>query len=265
MSECKAYRCEIEEAADGGALSRAARAHAATCRACGGELRQRESLRALVIGLGKVEAPADFEFRLRARMAAAKGEGGRGRIGSRWLYSFAPVAVAACFVVVSATLYFRQAARPTTAGAPAVAAGPARNVEPDRVPSVNDEQSGSAGPAVAGGRAAQASQTDVASSKTQKLVRQSGAHGRQAREVAFKGERRANVAPRTLVYSVTGAPVITGIPVKTSAEPLRVILRDERGAERVVPMRSVSFGSQDFLARGATAKPAAAVQVGGVW
>jgi hypothetical protein len=73
------------------------------------------------------------------------------------------------------------------------------------------------------------------------------------------------VEPRTLVSSVTGAPVITGIPVKASAEPLRVILRDERGAERIVPMRSVSFGSQDFLARGAAAKPSAVAEVGGVW
>ena len=53
--------------------------------------------------------------------------------------------------------------------------------------------------------------------------------------------------------------------MKASAEPLRVILRDERGAERVVPMRGVSFGSQDFLARGASGRPSVAAEVGGVW
>src|SRR5689334_10091972 len=113
MSDCKAYRREIEEAAEGGSASAGLRAHAARCRACAEELRERESVRALVGGLGRVGAPADFEFRLRARMAAAKAEGRGGRFGgARWLYGFAPVAVAACFVVVSATLYFRQAARP---------------------------------------------------------------------------------------------------------------------------------------------------------
>src|SRR5215213_1228715 len=138
MSECKAYRREIDGAADGGRVGAGARAHATACRACGDELRVSESLRVLVGGLGKVEAPADFEFRLRARMAASKAGGGRGRFGgARWLYGFAPVAVAACFVVVSATLYFRQAARTTPAAASAVAAGPASNVEPDRAPSVN--------------------------------------------------------------------------------------------------------------------------------
>jgi hypothetical protein len=265
MSECKAYRREIEEAADGGALSPGVRAHAALCRACGGELRRGESLRALVGGLGKVEAPADFEFRLRARMAAAKSGGERGRFGGRWLYGFAPVAVAACFVVVSATLYFRQAVRPATNGAHAVAVAPAWNAEPERAPSVNDEQHGRAGLTVAGGRVAQASRTDeVVALRTQKSARQSGARGRQTREVALKAEGRTGLAPRTIEISVTGAPVITGIPVKASAEPLRMILRDERGAERVVPMRSVSFGSQDFLSRGGAARPAA-TEVGGVW
>ncbi|HEX8189157.1 MAG TPA: hypothetical protein VF586_12450, partial [Pyrinomonadaceae bacterium] len=120
MSECKAYRREIDGAADGRPLSAGARDHAAVCGACRDGLRERERLRALVVGLGKVEAPADFEFRLRARMAASKIDGGHGRFsGARWLYGFAPVAVAACFVVVSATLYFRQAARTTPAPAPA--------------------------------------------------------------------------------------------------------------------------------------------------
>src|SRR5689334_19451543 len=107
MSDCKAYRREIEEAVEGRPASADARAHLALCRACGDALRERERLRALVGGLGRVEAPADFEFRLRARMAASKIDGGHKRFGgARWFYSFAPFAVAACFVVVSATLYF---------------------------------------------------------------------------------------------------------------------------------------------------------------
>jgi hypothetical protein len=44
-----------------------------------------------------------------------------------------------------------------------------------------------------------------------------------------------------------------------------VILRDESGAERVVPMRSVSFGSQDFVSRGAAPKSSVVTEVGGVW
>lgn len=260
MSECKAYRREIDEAADG--VSAGARSHAASCRACGDELRVRESLRALVGGLDRVEAPADFEFRLRARMAASKADGGRGRFGrTRWLYSFAPVAVAACFVVVSATLYFRQATRTT----PAVAANPARNVEPDRASS-NNLQGSNAEPAIKVGEIARVNTTAVAAPKTNKPAHKMVARAvQQAHEVASRNENRAGVTSGTLVSSVTGAQVIKPISVKASAEPLRLILRDERGGERVVPMRGVSFGSQDFLARGASGRPSVAAEVGGVW
>ncbi|MFL6258003.1 MAG: hypothetical protein ACJ74T_23585 [Pyrinomonadaceae bacterium] len=260
MAECKAYRREIDEAADGGKLSGELSAHTSSCRACGDELRERERLRALVGGMGKVEAPSDFEFRLRARMAAAKMGGGHRRFGgARWLYSFAPVAIAACFVVVSATLYFRQAARTNTADAHAVAGTPAQNVEPGSAPSINNEQRGTAGTIDAGGQVVRVNPTDVASPKSHRSVRVVNARGMQSREVAVKSERHEGVGERTLVSSVTGAPVI--IPRKT----LQVILRDERGAERVVPMRSVSFGSQDFLSRGAAPKPPVVAEVGGVW
>lgn len=267
MAECKVYRREIEEAADAaGPLSAGARAHAALCRACGEELRARESVRALVGGLGKVEAPADFEFRLRARMAAAKADEGRGRIGGRWLYGFAPVALAACFVLVSATLYFRQMVRTPAPVAPAVASAPAPNVEPGRAASVN-VQGRTNESTYAGGEVVKASTPAVAvaaAPKVRKAAYKPSARAAQMREVASVGGQRAVSAQNTLVGSVTGAQVIH-LSVKTSAEPLRVILRDERGAERVVPLRSVSFGSQDFLSREATLKQPGAANVGGVW
>jgi hypothetical protein len=262
MSECKVFRREIEEAADGGAMGADASAHAALCRACGDELRERGSLRALVGGLGKVDAPADFEFRLRARMSAAKIDRGHGRFsGARWLYGFAPVAVAACFVVVSATLYFRQAPRPQKSDATAVAVSPPRNTESDRASSINNIQSRPAeSSAVAAETVTKVNQPRVASPRTYRPVQKVNARAVQSREVAAKAVGRTGVEPGTLESSVTGAQVI-----RLSPEPLRVILRDERGAERVVPMRSVSFGSQNFLSRGTAAKSAAAVEVGGVW
>lgn len=264
MSECKAYRREIDAVADGSGVGTGARTHAAACRACGDELRARESLRALVGGLGKVEAPADFEFRLRARMAASKADGRRGRFGgARWLYGFAPVAVAACFVVVSATLYFRQAAQPSPSNTAAVAHNPARNSEPAQVPSVNS-QGRSAESGVEVKDIAQGKPATAAPPRSNKPMHRANARAVQVREVALKGERHTDVAPNTLESGVTAAQVIH-LSLKSSAEPLRVILRDERGAERVVPMRGVSFGSQDFLSRGESGRPAVAAEVGGVW
>ena len=91
MTDCKAYRSEIEESA--GELSDLALAHVESCPACGEVLRVRESLRRLVGGLERIEAPADFEFRLRARIAARRGtRGGRPFAGRRNLYGFGAVA-----------------------------------------------------------------------------------------------------------------------------------------------------------------------------
>jgi hypothetical protein len=257
MSECKAYRREIDEAADGGHVSTSA--HASSCRACGDELRERERLRALVGGLGKVEAPADFEFRLRARMATAKGNGGGGRFGgARWLYGFAPVAIAACFVVVSATLYFRQAARPADApraAAESASVGGAVQTPPGIKQDDANRSNVPVGKVVEGVPAA------VASPASHKA----GARFGRVTEVASKVEGRDKALRNTVVNSVEAARVLRPIAVKASAEPLRVILRDARGATRVVPMRSVSFGSQDFLARETALRPSAAAEVGGVW
>lgn len=263
MSECKVYRREIEEAAEGG-VSPGARAHASRCRACGDELRERSALRALVGGLGKVEAPADFEFRLRARMAASKGGGGRGRFaGARWLYGFAPVAVAACFVVVSATLYFRQAARTNAPDASAVASAPGHVVEaPQAPPSIRQDDINKSKDS--GKKVAEVAQSTI-NSPVHVASRKARPRAVQAGEAASKGEPRERVVRNTVINSVEAARIIRPIEVKASAEPLRIILRDERGAGRVVPMRSVSFGSQDFLSREAAIRPPSAAEVGGVW
>lgn len=260
MSECKVYRREIVAAADGGLMGSRARAHVTACRACRGELRERESLRALVAGLGKVEAPADFEFRLRARMATAKGDGGRARFAGRWLYGFAPFAVAACFLLVSATLYFWQSARPMPADAPTFATKPARNAEPGRVPTLKAQGSSAAA-------AMQTSPPAVVSSKTGQSANRSNLRMRQAREVASRGERRADFAKKAAVNSFTSARVLRPltIAVRSPGGPPRMILRDESGAERVVSVRAVSFGSQDFLARETALRPSGAAETGGVW
>src|SRR4051794_27356242 len=110
MSDCKVFRTQIEEAADGGALGRETASHVSTCAACGEELRVRASLRGLVRGLGRVDAPPDFEFRLRARMAASKPGGGRGLFASWFpVGGLAWAAVAICVLSVTAAVYFRQA------------------------------------------------------------------------------------------------------------------------------------------------------------
>jgi hypothetical protein len=269
MSDCKVYRREIVEGFDG-EMSRGARTHAESCRVCADELRGRERLRALVRDLGKVEAPSDFEFRLRARINASGASGRRRPLGGlRFVYAFAPVAAAACFLVVSTALYLRQASRPSPAESPSVTVAESSQ-------NVTTEKKAMA-PAV--GIDKESKQTDVevvavashsVNPPARPAVQRQRVASRQSREIAARLDARAAGLQRNTVdFSVTQAPVITGrgvtIALRASAEPMRMILRDERGAGRVVPMRAVTFGSQELLARENVSRQASAANNEGVW
>src|SRR5258708_25809082 len=66
--ECRATRREIDEG--GEHLTAQALRHVASCARCRAFQNQRTRLRDLLTSLEPVTAPADFDFRLRARMAA---------------------------------------------------------------------------------------------------------------------------------------------------------------------------------------------------
>src|SRR5260370_13172491 len=66
--ECRATRQEIDEG--GGQLSAQALRHVASCAQCLAFQNERARLRGLLTSLEPVTAPADFDFRLRARIAA---------------------------------------------------------------------------------------------------------------------------------------------------------------------------------------------------
>ena len=55
------------------------------------------------------------------------------------------------------------------------------------------------------------------------------------------------------------------IAVRTPSVPLRVVLRDESGAARVVSMNSVSFGAQELVRQGRNVVPVSYTDKKGVW
>src|SRR5215831_13455226 len=66
---CRATRREIDDADINRQLSPQASAHIAACAACRAFQSERANLRELLGSLEPVTAPADFDFRLRARIA----------------------------------------------------------------------------------------------------------------------------------------------------------------------------------------------------
>lgn len=98
---CKKCRREIDETDKDQRISDEALAHVAACTPCRTFRAERIALREMVGSLGVVSAPADFDFRLRARLAAEKSV--HPSLARR---IFAPtshaIAIAAAFVLIVA-------------------------------------------------------------------------------------------------------------------------------------------------------------------
>src|SRR5438876_2555785 len=69
---CKSVRREIDEATLSQQLTREAIEHLRACAGCRRFHEEYHALRGLMASLETVTAPADFDFRLRARLAAEK-------------------------------------------------------------------------------------------------------------------------------------------------------------------------------------------------
>src|SRR5882724_9466973 len=95
--ECRATRQQLDEG--GEQLSAQTLQHVASCARCLAFQAERARLRELLTSLEPVTAPADFDFRLRARIAAqAEGAGPRSFL-SGFALSTPAMAVAALVIV----------------------------------------------------------------------------------------------------------------------------------------------------------------------
>jgi hypothetical protein len=77
----------------------------------------------------------------------------------------------------------------------------------------------------------------------------------------------ANGAVHSNDFSSSAAPVVSlfSIPVRTPAQPLRVLLDEGRGTMRTVALQPVTFGSQKILERGAVANATADTGTEEIW
>lgn len=278
---CQKCKIEIEERdLRRERLSSAAEAHLSACASCRVFGEERLALARLVGGLEKVSAPADFDFRMRARMAA---ENRPGATRARW-FNFSPAALswplAGCLaLVVSASLYFQQQ-QPDATTAPNiqahnVSASPTpqtyvaeTTAQPERSPSVETPSS-----------------IDATSPRNSLAVRDSLASRRRVVPVRAGGRTIVETAPireqveESNTASLLGSRVRFAagnnaaksesalIPVQVSAQerPLKVFVRDTGGAARTISVESVSFGSRDVIGRPATISKASLSTNQGVW
>jgi hypothetical protein len=262
---CRSVRREIEEVAAGELLSSSANDHMKNCAQCGTFCEERLKLREMLSSLGGVEAPGDFDFRLRARLANERRAGHQPFVMRNLSFGFRSAAVAAILLLIGSALLFVSLRTPSNSSLSANATKPPSTAI-DQSP--NDGPQGSAtNLPIAANVVPKTDPSDVAEVRpippdTQEKVTTKRRSGFRRAEVAsVRGDAGPNGRLKTRDLSSTQARVLrprdamaaTGspvFPIGTSFQSMKVSLDDGRGRSRTISLPSVSFGSQRVLAQG---------------
>jgi hypothetical protein len=227
---CAPIRRELEELMVSDEFSATAAGHLQTCSDCREFQRQQMKLRQLVGSLGTVSAPADFDFRLRARLAA-DAEVPSFRFWSVTVKGLATAAVLLVFGVGAVVVWQRtREQRPNVA--PAVAEAPPQVAAPGRPEESNNREAGS----LAHGRESTPVVADITAPRRIDRPR----YVNRPKQPVSTIDSSRNVF-RSMNPAVEPAAVF---PIEASSQWLRVSLDDGRGNARTIAFPGVSFGSQ---------------------
>ncbi len=256
---CRSVRHEIDEAAPGDSLSAVASEHVKSCLECAIFSEERLKLRRLVSSLGTVEAPGDFEFRLRARLAGEK-RGSAQRFSMFNLpFGIRSAALAMLLLTIGATIVFVEL---RSSSDNAQLANKATTPPSKTIISANEANGGqqNAAPAAPLDALAPQATTPAATIKFVAAGQRANANRDKAR-LGVVASMRDNSPVKTRDLSSTGAPVLKrmdqldvyptyAVPVDDAYQSLKVSLDDGRGSSRTISLPSVSFGSQRVLSQG---------------
>lgn len=236
---------EIEEANVGQELSEVTTEHVRDCAKCQEFYESRLKLRQMVASLGTVEAPADFGFRVRARIASEASSTGGFSIGSLAI-GLPSIALATLAFLVVAGVVLR------------VWQKPANNVATVQTPSVN-------GPVIAAAQSSSAPTQGVSFSEgtNEELAANVASEGRPVKKqssqvvspLAFLRNNRTiatrdfSSLPATVIkqedaIASVEAPIFQ---IEASSQPIRVSLDYAKGGPRTISVPALSFGSERVL------------------
>ncbi len=284
--DCKVFRQEFEALSVGEQPGAKAQAHLNACLACRTFQSERLSLRQLIGSLGAVSAPPDFDFRLRARLAAAKDANNYSFHRQRFAPGLKAITVAASFTLLITTAIvfkqFQSAPLSLPATSPLTTTGNKNEGFETRPQTENNsEQLATA----AKGQEAAPVQNNSATANTgqaTQLVNNAGkpARAQDARRAAPARAERSSIISNDLALrgnptvvtplhqptaaNSTGDADAATTLLRVSSQPVRILLHDKQGAMRSVSLEPVIFGSQSFLQRAVQRRPLAA-DAEGVW
>jgi hypothetical protein len=247
---CRKVRREIEEATPGKWLSSEVNNHVSSCGACETLLREQTRLRELVASLGTVTAPDDFDFRLRARLAAEKRAETNYFAFGNFSFGLRSVAAVTMLLLVGSVLMFvsfrSHSNDPLSSG---VANNvPSKGADTAVAPAVVK----TAPPQVAGGQDKQAVDgRELLTPKRRHGLRQTelASHRDSSQGTRELSSTSAAVLKRDQLAGVYSAPAF---PIDAGYESLKVSVDDGRGTSRTISLPKVSFGSQRSLSQSPT-------------
>lgn len=247
--QCDLIRRELEELTLNEEFSVAAANHLRGCVDCREFQRQQAKLRQIIGSLDTVNAPADFDFRLRARLAADSDRSGF-RYWSFAMRGLATVAVLVVFGVAAAIVW--QTTRP----GPGVVETAEQKASPYVAPQQAEPNPEAASTQGDRSRSNEPAFADLRHTHTFDAFPNNASRRNPGRPIALKSrgpiatlERsslRANVQPIAQPMLETA----TEFSIDASLQSVKVSLDDGRGNARTISFPTVSFGSQRAVATG---------------
>jgi hypothetical protein len=256
--DCENMRREVEAAGPGDLLSSTANEHLKTCKECGTFRDEEWKLRKLLASLGTVNAPGDFEFRLRARLAGEKRGTSQSFAVGKFSFGFRSAVFATVLLMVGAVLLFVGLRTPSKNSEVAHKTAPSSN-------GPEAQNRGNGGVKNVGADLPVGPQTNPVDAKLSSNE-SSGQH-RSRNRVGFRPGELASArdadrvrsrdlasTPATVFRSTNpgAGPLSNAFPIGASYQSLKVSLDDGRGSSRTISLPSISFGSQRALTQGAT-------------
>lgn len=259
---CRNVRHEIEEAAVGDLLSSDVNGHLSNCVACKTFFREQTSLQELVASLGTVEAPGDFDFRLRARLAGEKRAVAQPLAMGNFSFGLRSAAVATILLLIGSALMFlsfrTRSYTPLTAEVPKTAPLPTSNqqgIEPSKLKDLGE--TGTAEVA-AGPHENERNPVEASLGSPDHRVPKRRVFKGELATLATKNRQKSRDLSGTQATVLKASDQVidtyptTAFPINASSQSLKVSVDDGRGSSRTISLPTVSFGSQRSLSQGAS-------------
>ena len=225
---CNQVQFEIDEKNLDESLSAEAMEHLRSCSECREFQGKETKLRQIVGSLETVNAPADFDFRLRARLASERTVASYLSMSPVRVWRMRSAAVAAMLVIFAATVYMirqNQPVQPTSPDQTARANKEAKPAKPAESPTMPPE-------------------AVVSKAGTESIP----GVKKPVQRHQFMAEGKRPTA--TVDSDNTTAPVVSiqqSFPLDVSQPSFKVSLDDGRGTSRTISVPAVSFGSRRVL------------------